>query len=176
MPLTTTANKNYPVPGFTSTDKKADDFTAIKDALTAIDADMVTVEEAVAQKADNSDLHIHNNSAVLEGLTYQHLSLTQPGELQIFGGTSRWYPPAPVTLIAIEAYVSVPSVGSDITFDLKKNGITVYSGVIAVGQQRLAPVAISVDLTTDDYLTLDVTGVGSTTPGSDLVVRSRLNF
>ena len=62
-------------------------------------------------------------------------------------------------------------VGASVQFTLRKNGISAATGSIVPGSVRMALVDLALDLTTTDYLTLDITGVGVAPKGSDLAVR-----
>ncbi len=80
------------------------------------------------------------------------------------------------TISAVTATVGTSPAGAALVVDVRKNGTTIYTGgvnrpSIAAGSNSAnggAPSTSSV--TTGDYLTVDVVSVGSTTPGSDLVV------
>lgn len=93
-------------------------------------------------------------------------------ELPIAGGT--------FVIDSIAARVSDWSVGSSIILDIKKNGASIFSvtgnrPTISAGS-KLAVVGSwnVVSFTTGDYLTIDIVQVGSSTPGSNLVVPIRL--
>lgn len=99
--------------------------------------------------------------------------LSQPGQLAVFTGKSRWYPPQNINILWIEASIDTPATGSNISLVLKKNGsiiagsaTTINAGANKSNRNTLS----NVSATDTDYFTLDVTQVGSTTPGSDLVV------
>ena len=97
--------------------------------------------------------------------------LSQPGSLSLFTGKARWYPPQAVNVLWLEASVDTPSAGSGITAVLKKNGTIVDSVTITAGANKSSRVTLdSIDGTVDDYFTVDVTSVGSTTAGSDLII------
>lgn len=66
--------------------------------------------------------------------------------------------------------------GSALTVDVNKNGTTIFTGgtgrpSIAAGSKSNTSSAPAVNtLAAGDYLTVDVDAIGSTVPGSDLVV------
>lgn len=99
------------------------------------------------------------------------ISISTPGVLQVTTGTARWYPTQAVSFNAMEAWVGTAPSGSSVDFTLRKNGISTATGSIATYGQRMAPTAIVLDLTPLDWLSLDITQVGATPAGSDLVVR-----
>lgn len=99
--------------------------------------------------------------------------LSQPGSLVTIAGKARWYPPQSVNVLWLEASVDTAPAGADVVLILKKNGITVSGSTVTItaGQNKSSRVTLTgVSGTTTDYFTLDVTQVGSTTPGSDLIV------
>ncbi len=97
--------------------------------------------------------------------------LSQPGSLSLFTGKARWYPPQGVNVLWLEASVDTPATGSGITAVLKKNGSVINSVTLNAGENKSTRVNLSeVVGTINDYFTVDVTAVGSTTPGSDLII------
>lgn len=102
-------------------------------------------------------------------------TFTRTDVLQVIAGIARFYPLKSCKITSMWAWVGLASVGSPVTFDLLKNGVIVSSGSIAAGQfQMVIKNNLNIPLLTSDYLTLNVTGIGSSTPGSEL--RLRLQF
>ena len=100
------------------------------------------------------------------------ISLSQPGPLQVFTGTARWYPPRAITIRSMQAFVGESPTGAALTFNLLKNAAVIASGSINDGAFISTEVTgIDTALATTDHLTLDITQVGSTIAGSDLLVR-----
>jgi hypothetical protein len=78
-----------------------------------------------------------------------------------------------MTLNSVFAAVNTSSVGADITVDVKKNGVSILGGsliTITQGTYKSAVLTNTTQVTINDYLTVDIIQVGSTTSGSDLVV------
>ncbi|MEO5350046.1 MAG: hypothetical protein H7836_10400 [Magnetococcus sp. YQC-3] len=98
-------------------------------------------------------------------------TITTTGELKSAIGVARWYPPINLFFSAWEAWVGEAPGGTPVQFTLKKNGVSIGSGTIAASAVRMAKTALAFSVTTSDYLTLDITGVGVGPKGSDLVVR-----
>lgn len=118
-----------------------------------------------------------------QGAKYQDiiLTLSTPGPLSVLTGTARWYPPKNIILEDVQAFIGVASTGKDITLALNKNGASVFATpvVIAAGTNYNSPVTVPVgvsQMAVTDYLTLDVTQVGSTITGSDLMFRIRYKY
>jgi len=99
------------------------------------------------------------------------VTVTTPGMLRVQTGSARWYPPMAVTFTTWEAWLGQAPGGIAAQFTLRKNGLAVASGSIAAGNQRMLHEAISLSLTPDDWLTLDITQTGVSPPGADLTVR-----
>ena len=98
-------------------------------------------------------------------------TITTTGELKSAIGVSRWYPPINMVFSQWEAWVGEAPGGTPVQFTLKKNGVSIGSGSIAASAVKMAKAALAFSVTTSDYLTLDITGVGVAPKGSDLVVR-----
>lgn len=103
------------------------------------------------------------------------------GVLTVTDGTSR----LPIlggtySVQSVLAMVGEAPQGADIIVDLKKNGTSIY-GSQAAKPSILAGTTVTTggnheatEVTTGDYLTVDINQVGSTNPGSDLVVAVQL--
>lgn len=95
------------------------------------------------------------------------------GTLSVMTGTARMYPSANMRIVNISASAGTPATGSSILIDVKKNGASILNGsllVLPAGSYRSDIMFNSTAVSTTDYLTVDIAQVGSTTPGSDLVV------
>ncbi|MBF0629103.1 MAG: hypothetical protein HQL91_12875, partial [Magnetococcales bacterium] len=110
-------------------------------------------------------------ASVIQRVANNGVIVSTDGLLQVMTGTARWYPPQAVAFGSMEAWVGTAPVGGPVQFTLRKNGVSTATGSIAAGSQRMAFTPISLSLTPSDWLTLDVTQVGSSVAGSDLTVR-----
>jgi len=97
--------------------------------------------------------------------------------VQVTGtGTLRYYPPAAATISAVRASVGTSPTGSSLICDVRKNGTTIFTTtgnrptITASANTGLSGTPDVTALTTTDYLTVDVTQIGSTVAGSDLTV------
>ena len=121
---------------------------------------------------NTSTLHIFKTgtgwqvATVAAGFT----NLVQNGALTVTTGTKRWYAPKAVTISKIVARVNTAPVGAAINITVKKNGSSGATLVIADGGTKIINSSPSITLAEDDYLTVDITQVGSGTAGSDLTV------
>ncbi len=104
------------------------------------------------------------------GSSASYVNSAFPGALTITTGTVKWYPPSNITFKNIEMFASTPSTGADITINLLKNGVVVGTYSLPAAQGYISQV-ISFSMIINDYLTIDITGVGSSVSGSDLQIR-----
>ena len=109
------------------------------------------------------------------------MDFSRAGELSIMVGTTeRPIYGGTFAFASIVARVGTAPTGSAIILDVLKNGTSIFltpgdRPTIAVGQ-KVATVGSwgNASVTDGDYVTVDILQVGSTTPGSDLVVPIRL--
>lgn len=97
-------------------------------------------------------------------------SVNQQGELQVVTGTARWYAPFALQVTSITAKVSTVADGA-ISFAVKKNGSSVKTGSITAGQSSASVSSPEFSMAEGDYITLDVTAIGTTAKGENLVVQ-----
>lgn len=92
----------------------------------------------------------------------RYITMTRTGAITSpFYDTSRYYPPANVSIESITASLSIPS-GSTFQFRINKNGSNTGLYSINSGEYLLASTSANISLTTTDYLTVDVlSGTGS---------------
>ena len=108
---------------------------------------------------------------VLQSNTSRGIIINTTGTLQTMTGVARWYPPVSMRFTSWEAWVGEAPAGASVQFILRKNGSSVATGSIVSGAARMAATDLALDVSSADYLTLDVTGVGVAPKGSDLAVR-----
>jgi hypothetical protein len=91
----------------------------------------------------------------------------------------RWYPPYAATIRAVNLSIGTPAMGAEFIVNVKKNGASVFSTAslypriiagqyVGISAQPSSPV-----MAATDYLTVEIVQVGSTVPGSDLLVQVR---
>jgi hypothetical protein len=94
-----------------------------------------------------------------------------PGAVSVASGTANFYVYETCTLININAYAGTAPAGSSLNITINKNGTSAKTISIADGSSS----STNSDTTTfaqGDYITVDVTQVGSSTAGSDV----KINF
>jgi len=92
------------------------------------------------------------------------------GALTINTGTKRFYLHDSYTLSNIYAYVDTAPVGADINLTARKNGVSLQNFSIADGNNAGATTSLSHSFVAGDYVTVDITQIGSTTAGENLYV------
>lgn len=97
------------------------------------------------------------------------------GALSVKSFDLPWYAPRDITLKNVRASVGETPIGSAVIVDVNKNGSTIFANqnnrpTIASGETT-APVQVDVALVEGDYITIDVDQVGSSFPGTSLVIQ-----
>lgn len=105
---------------------------------------------------------------------------TQPlfqraGQLVTLTGASRFYVEDAAAIGTVRASVGTAPTGAPVVVDVNKNGVTIFTNQahrpsIAAGAHTATATPDVTALVAGDYLTVDIDGVGSTTPGADLTV------
>lgn len=132
---------------------------------------LVSVVDGPVVNAGTINYGSGSSSGSSSGTNVDSTQFTQTGTLSINTGTARWYAPQAVTITSVTPYVGVASLGSNILVNLRKNSSSTISAVeIAAGATSGSANTTQSSLSIGDYLTVDVTQVGSITKGSDLVM------
>lgn len=96
------------------------------------------------------------------------------GELALNTGENRWYSPKSAAITKIEAWVSEAPTGAAATVVLKKNGTAFQTVTVPAGSTKISPLTVNHTLLATDYLTVDITTIGTTVKGKNLNVRITL--
>ena len=83
-------------------------------------------------------------------------------------GTKRLYLQKAYTLKSIHAYVDTAPAGAAVTVQVKKNGSNLQTVSVANGATTGNVTSLSHSIAANDYLTIDITQVGSSTAGENL--------
>lgn len=102
--------------------------------------------------------------------TSSFINLEQDGDLTVLTGLKRWYAPKETAINKIVARVATAPEGSAINITVNKSGSSGATLVIADGATKVVNNSPNITLAEDDYLTVDVTQIGSSTAGSDLII------
>ena len=112
-----------------------------------------------------TDIITSNSNTVLGKSAFMY----QDGNLTLKTGTLRWYAPGPLTIKTIICRLAATSDGT-VEIKVKKSG-TVVSTIDVVSPVSKTTAAVAINLAVDDYLTVDVTQIGSNVaPGAGLSI------
>jgi hypothetical protein len=115
------------------------------------------------------------NSLSVKDNIIKTLFLYQDGNLTVKTGTIRWYASAALTMTGIVSRLTT-SADDIVTVQILKNGSVIYTVNIASGITKVTTSA-NFSMTTDDYLTVNVTTTGSTqNPGAGLSIQFTYYF
>lgn len=110
-------------------------------------------------------------------------TFTYSGPLTLVTGEARLYFDAPYTFSSVRASVGTAPTGSSVKVDVLLNGTSIWATTpsnapeIAVSTFTSGAVNVfdTLSIAAGDYLTIDVTQIGSTLPGEDLTVSIRVS-
>jgi len=71
-------------------------------------------------------------------------------------------------LSTVDAYLATASVGADVILNIKKNGSSLNTLTITDGNSISENNSFNVSFVKGDYITVDITQIGSSTAGEDL--------
>ena len=139
------------------------------------DAERLTITPADGEPVYTTDTKkfFIGDGATVGGISQEpkyQKTLTQPNDLVLLLGNARWYPSNNINIVSVSASVGTAPTGSSIIVVIKKNGVAAYTLTI-LAAANLSDILTSVTgILTTDYVTVDVTQIGATTPGTDLTV------
>ncbi len=102
-------------------------------------------------------------------------SYNYDGTLAVNTGSKRLYMTRAGTFGSFDMYVATAPVGADLTVTINKNGSSIGTGTISAGATSgTGQTLSSTSFSSGDYLTVDITQVGSSTAGEDLYIHFRI--
>jgi hypothetical protein len=132
--------------------------------------------ELAINYADGKIYYKNSSNAVVNFKTKSVQVFTILGSLTAGTGVSRFYPSSTITITSARASVNTAPTGASIIVDVLKNGTTIFTTqanrpTIGSGS-NVSSLAVPdvVSLSSSDYLTVNVSQIGSTVAGSDLTV------
>lgn len=132
--------------------------------------------ELAINYADGKIYYKDSSNTVVNFKSKNTQVFTVPGVLFTGAGAARFYPSSTVKITNARASVNTAPTGSSIIVDILKNGVTIFTTqgnrpTITSGE-NVSSLSIPdvTTLTSNDYLTIDISQIGSTTAGSDLTV------
>ena len=97
------------------------------------------------------------------------------GTAEVATGTERSYIPRAATLNTADIFASTAPSGSAITVVIKKNGTSLTTITLPADSTSDLDNTINSSFVQGDYLTADITQIGSTTAGSDVVLNLKFS-
>ena len=120
--------------------------------------------------ANDRDFHSRLNALELGGSASEWV-FSAADTVQVAPGKFRLYPWGIRTITRWRASVGTAPTGAGLTVALTKNGAQQATLTIAASRNTASSTSLDVRLTSSDYVTVDVTQVGSSEPGRNLVVQ-----
>jgi len=99
-----------------------------------------------------------------------NITLYQQDDLSVTTGTARWYAPFDLTVTSVTPILGTAA-DDTVTTLVKKNGSTVSTITFAASATTGSVSANSFSMDEGDYLTLDVTTIGTTAKGKDMTTQ-----
>ena len=99
-----------------------------------------------------------------------NITLYQQDDLSITTGTARWYAPFDLTVTSVTPILGTAA-DDTVTTLVKKNGSTVSTITFAASATTGGVSANTFSMSEGDYLTLDVTAIGTTAKGKDMTTQ-----
>lgn len=140
---------------------------------------------AIEQVVDSSYIQVRQTDIGLDSaLTAQLIPVSQDrdnksynydGTLAVNTGDKRLYMARAGTFGTFDMYVKTAPAGAALTVQINKNGSSIGTGTIADGATSGTGQALSsTSFSAGDYLTVDITQIGSSTAGEDLYINFRI--
>jgi hypothetical protein len=120
--------------------------------------------------ANSSGVSLPSGSRIgTQRLDQKYLQVAFDGTLSITTGTARFTLPRDYTLTSVEANLGTAADASVLS-TINKNGSALTTITVGSSQTNASNTGLSVALSKDDYLTVDINSVGTTDKGSDLSI------
>lgn len=134
-----------------------------------------TLETSTVESIVDSDYVTLRAPDVTDNQDRDNKSYNYDGTLVVNTGDKRLYMARAGTFGTFDMYVKTAPTGADLTVTVNKNGSSIGTGTISQGStdglgQTLSPTSFSAG----DYLTVDITQIGSTVAGEDLYINFRI--
>ena len=139
----------------------ASTFVALNDTPSSFGTAGQTVQVNTGTNALEFVDQVVDTAPLIKAYRYDDILVTNTGE-------KRLYLEKAYTLNTIKAYVDTAPVGADVTLDIKKNGTSLQTVSIPAGTLTGSQTSLTHSIAANDYLTIDITQVGSSTAGENL--------
>jgi len=130
----------------------------------AVDTIYIVVADDIAVVVDHSGLPGPPGAAPALIFTY-----IKPGALSVSSGEAKRINEACALTGGVVELIAAPT-GADLTGNVQKNGTTIGTFSVAAGQIVGMVTITAGDLIVGDYISYDITQIGSGTPGTRLLI------
>jgi hypothetical protein len=128
-----------------------------------------TIPTDVSDLTDTSNL-LTVSSNVSANAEISTISISQSNELTVTTGTAKLYVPFSINIVKSAARVETAPTGANVTVTVLKNNSIVDTLSIAANSTKVVNNSLNIPMVEDDYITMNVTNIGSVIPGADLLV------
>jgi len=150
-------------------------------------AQVTTIARASSTALDSAQVTTLASSVSLDSSQVSTITLTSQdrdnksynydGTLAVNTGSKRLYMTRTGSLGDFDMFVETAPVGANLTVTIKKNGSQIATGSITDGATSSTANSIATSnagFVSGDYLTVDITQIGSSTAGADLYINFRI--
>ncbi len=102
--------------------------------------------------------------------TVFNINMHQGGDLQVITGTKRWYAPFDLQIVGISANLGTAA-DNIVGIDVKNNGVSAKTVSFSPNTTTTNVVAPFFTMSAGDYLTVDITSIGTNSVGQDLYLQ-----
>jgi len=102
--------------------------------------------------------------------TVFNINMHQGGDLQVITGTKRWYAPFDLQIVGISANLGTAA-DNIVGIDVKNNGVSAKTVSFSPNITTTNIVAPFFTMNAEDYLTVDITSIGTNSVGQDLYLQ-----
>mgnify|MGYP000670729923 CR=1 FL=1 len=93
------------------------------------------------------------------------------GALSVSVGTAMWSPDSSIEVFKATAHVNTPPVGDSLLMNIMVNGLLSHTLALSPGQSSVEINKLGLSLLVTDVVSVNITRVGTTNPGSDLNIK-----
>lgn len=127
------------------------------------------IEDLIVDTTSDKVTSVQVGQQIKDDIVY-YANMHQPGQLQVIEGTTRWYAPYNLQVSVIRARLGTAADGT-VSLLLKKNGITQKTINIFSSSTQATVEDQTMSMVAGEYLTVDVTSIGTNLKGSDLYIQ-----
>lgn len=87
--------------------------------------------------------------------------------LSVFNGSKRWYATSTFIVTNVNAFLVTAPTGSSVIFRINKNGVSAATVTMTANSTSVSS-SLNIAMLSGDYITVDITQIGSVIPGAYL--------